>query len=151
MAASGIPLKRSILFIFFGAEEQGVKQEQLAGTIRQVYDRPARPEFDVHLTENIRVPMRDGVRLRADVYLPEGEGPFPALLERTPYGKEDTAEIKIGAHAFFAAHGYDALNVIFEAYRQGGTSAISFWKGMRGVRELAGVMDFAAPRRLAPH
>ncbi len=39
----------------------------------------------------------------------------------------------------YAAHGFDALNVIFEAYRQGGTSAISFWKGMRGVRELAGV------------
>jgi hypothetical protein len=29
--------------------------------------------------------------------------------------------------------------VIYEAYRQGGTSALSFWKGMRGVRELAGV------------
>jgi putative CocE/NonD family hydrolase len=33
------------------------------------------------------VPMRDGVRLATDVYLPEGGGPFPVLLERTPYGK----------------------------------------------------------------
>jgi branched-chain amino acid transport system substrate-binding protein len=39
----------------------------------------------------------------------------------------------------YAAHGFDSLNVIYEAYRQGGTSALSFWKGMRGVRELAGV------------
>jgi branched-chain amino acid transport system substrate-binding protein len=39
----------------------------------------------------------------------------------------------------YAAHGYDALNVIYEAYRQGGTSALSFWKGLRGVREMAGV------------
>lgn len=31
--------------------------------------------------------MRDGVHLATDVYLPEGEGPFPVLLERTPYGK----------------------------------------------------------------
>lgn len=33
------------------------------------------------------VPMRDDVRLATDIYLPAGEGPFPALLERTPYGK----------------------------------------------------------------
>ena len=50
--------------------------------------------------------MRDGTRLRADVYLPRGAAPFPALLERTPYGKQDTAEIKIGAHEFFTEHGY---------------------------------------------
>lgn len=35
------------------------------------------------------VPMRDGVRLATDVYLPEtGPGPLPVLLERTPYGKD---------------------------------------------------------------
>src|SRR5947209_6955537 len=35
------------------------------------------------------VPMktRDGVTLRADVYRPVGEGPFPVLLQRTPYDK----------------------------------------------------------------
>jgi putative CocE/NonD family hydrolase len=37
---------------------------------------------------NVAVPMRDGVTLRADVYRPEGPGPFPVLLQRTPYGKE---------------------------------------------------------------
>jgi putative CocE/NonD family hydrolase len=41
----------------------------------------ARIEFDVS------VPMRDGTMLRADVYRPEGDGPFPVLLQRTPYGK----------------------------------------------------------------
>jgi len=37
--------------------------------------------------ENISVPMRDGVRLRADVLRPEGDGRFPTLVYRTPYGK----------------------------------------------------------------
>jgi len=32
--------------------------------------------------------MRDGVRLRADVMLPAGRGPFPTLVYRTPYDKE---------------------------------------------------------------
>lgn len=31
--------------------------------------------------------MRDGVKLATDVYLPEGEGPFPVILSRTPYGR----------------------------------------------------------------
>lgn len=36
------------------------------------------------------VPMSDGVILRADVYRPSsGPGPFPVLLVRTPYGKQD--------------------------------------------------------------
>lgn len=37
------------------------------------------------------VPMRDGIRLATDVYLPsQGKPPYPVLLERTPYGKRGT-------------------------------------------------------------
>ncbi len=32
--------------------------------------------------------MRDGVTLLANVYRPEGAGPWPTLLARTPYGKD---------------------------------------------------------------
>jgi putative CocE/NonD family hydrolase len=32
--------------------------------------------------------MRDGVTLRANVYRPEGGGPWPTLLARIPYGKD---------------------------------------------------------------
>ena len=35
----------------------------------------------------VRVPMRDGTILRGNLYRPEGAGPVPALLMRTPYGK----------------------------------------------------------------
>ncbi len=33
------------------------------------------------------VAMSDGVRLSTNVYLPDGKGPWPVELERTPYGK----------------------------------------------------------------
>ena len=36
----------------------------------------------------VAVPMRDGITLRADVLRPAGEGKFPVLVYRTPYGKE---------------------------------------------------------------
>ncbi len=38
------------------------------------------------------VPMRDGVRLAADVYLPRKEGRVPTVLVRTPYGKSGGKE-----------------------------------------------------------
>jgi putative CocE/NonD family hydrolase len=40
----------------------------------------------VRVLNDLPVPMRDGVRLSADVHLPaEGDGPWPVLLARTPY------------------------------------------------------------------
>jgi uncharacterized protein len=46
-------------------------------------DKPAA----TRLTD-VAVPMRDGVVLRADVWLPEADGRFPTLVYRTPYGKQ---------------------------------------------------------------
>lgn len=40
---------------------------------------------------NIAVMMRDSVVLRADVWRPAGDGPFPVLVYRTPYGKHEAA------------------------------------------------------------
>ncbi len=37
--------------------------------------------------KTIMVPMRDGKRMATDVYLPEGDGPFPVLFLRTPYSR----------------------------------------------------------------
>ena len=36
---------------------------------------------------NLPVKMRDGIVLYADVYRPDGPGPFPVVLQRTPYDK----------------------------------------------------------------
>jgi len=42
---------------------------------------------EVVVERDLVIPARDGVGLAADVYRPSGEGPFPVLLERTPYEK----------------------------------------------------------------
>ncbi|MGQ9698906.1 MAG: CocE/NonD family hydrolase [Armatimonadota bacterium] len=42
---------------------------------------------------DVMVPMRDGVKLATDIYLPPGRGPFAALLARTPYDKSALAGI----------------------------------------------------------
>jgi len=40
---------------------------------------------------DVMVAMRDGVRLAADVYRPDGDDPHPALLAYSPYGKTKQA------------------------------------------------------------
>jgi uncharacterized protein len=40
---------------------------------------------------NVFIPMGDGVRLAATLYLPETPGPWPAILEAYPYRKDDVS------------------------------------------------------------
>src|SRR5688572_5957128 len=40
-------------------------------------------------TQDEWITMTDGVRLAATLYLPDGEGPWPVLLEALPYRKDD--------------------------------------------------------------
>lgn len=58
--------------------------------------------YRVTLEHGVTAEMRDGVKLVADVYRPDGEGKFPVLLERTPYNRAGSA----GSAAKMAAHGY---------------------------------------------
>lgn len=41
------------------------------------------------------VPMRDGVELSTNVYLPEGEGPWPVILVRDPYSLSQYISCKV--------------------------------------------------------
>ena len=59
---------------------------------------------EIHNLFDQRVPMRDGVTLSADVYLPAGDGPHPAILQRTPY--DNTVPLWTGIAKYFAARGY---------------------------------------------
>ena len=70
-----------------------------------VTHRPA--EYGVVIEKNLMIPVRDGVRLAADIYRPAREGKpapgrFPALLTRTPYDKSGSA----GEGKYYAERGY---------------------------------------------
>src|SRR6516225_5243737 len=63
---------------------------------------------NVEFRSDVMVPMRDGIQLAADIYLPAQEGKarsgrFPALLMRTPYNKEVRAT---PFARYFAERGY---------------------------------------------
>src|SRR6266446_552365 len=58
--------------------------------------------YGVTVEHNAVAAMRDGTKLRADIYRPRAEGKFPVLLVRTPYDK--TQELEFGVKA--ATQGY---------------------------------------------
>lgn len=58
------------------------------------------------LQRDAAIPMRDGTILYGDVYKPEGNGPWPALLERTPYNKETSSEISLKSPEVYTANGF---------------------------------------------
>ncbi|WP_010174233.1 CocE/NonD family hydrolase [Pseudomonas sp. PAMC 25886] len=68
---------------------------------------------------NQMIAMRDGIHLATDIYLPPGPGPFPAVIERTPYDKSKPSRSEIqldGQHisreqmaARFTAQGFVAI------------------------------------------
>lgn len=60
----------------------------------------------VVLEKNVPVPMRDGVKLYADIYRPDDGGVYPVLLMRTPYNKEDAQTMNYAHPSWYARHGY---------------------------------------------
>lgn len=52
------------------------------------------PHYDTEMRLDVKVPMRDGVDLSADIYLPRARGKFPTVLVRTPYSNNMDAMIE---------------------------------------------------------
>lgn len=48
--------------------------------------QPVYTDFPMAIEYDVPVPMRDGIRLSADVYRPLEEGPHPTVMMLTPYG-----------------------------------------------------------------
>jgi len=68
----------------------------------------------VRLIEHTWIPMSDGCRLAARIWLPEDAetSPVPAVLEYIPYRKNDATALRDAPiHAYFAEHGYASVRV----------------------------------------
>lgn len=63
------------------------------------------PTTQIFRQQNVAVPMRDGVVLRADVWRPSESGKYPTLVYRTPYGK-DSAQTEYATFQHAVERGY---------------------------------------------
>jgi predicted acyl esterase len=81
---------------------------KLAGFIlgrifHRIYRKPLPAIQGLKELKDIPVPMRDGVHLMANIYLPDRAGRYPVILCMTPYGKDEQPE----RYSIFKAFGID--------------------------------------------
>ena len=62
--------------------------------------RGARPDKVAAGATEVIAEMRDGVKLAGNLYLPAGTGPFPCIVQRTPYGKDAMFASPAGAKKY---------------------------------------------------
>jgi uncharacterized protein len=74
---------------------------------------PSAPQYGIALRE-AWIPMPDGVRLAADLYMPDGARPgetFPVLLEYLPYRKTEARSRNHSLYSYFVERGYIVARV----------------------------------------
>lgn len=78
----------------------------------------------VRQVKNLFIPMRDGVRLAADVYAPEGAaGPLPVVMEYLPYRKDEVSPARSAHYLALPRHGYHVVRVDIRG--TGGSEGVS--------------------------
>ncbi len=74
----------------------------------------------VRLERGVACPLSDGTVLVSDHYYPAGEGPWPTLLMRQPYGRDIASTVVYAHPVWFARHGYHVA--IQDVRGRGGSS-----------------------------
>jgi uncharacterized protein len=100
----------------------------------------SQPRYSVTAHKNVMVKMRDGVAVAVDVYRPDAEGTFPALLSVSPLGKDaqslnlpsgygmngEWPHIEAGGTEYFVSRGY--VHAIADARGTGRSEGeFEFW------------------------
>jgi putative CocE/NonD family hydrolase len=103
----------------------------------------------VRLERGVRCTLSDGVALVSDHYYPSselyGEGPWPTLLMRQPYGRDIASTVVYAHPVWFARHGY---HVVIQDVRGRGGSEGEFYafrhEGRDGAETIAWLLRHPA-------
>ena len=105
--------------------EPGQRHLNGTQTTGRDYRNLSPPEFGTRRTNNVPIAVRDGTVLLADLFQPDAEGRFPALLSFSAYPRQiqdvgaPLGFIEAGATDFFVPRGY--VHVIANARGTGGS------------------------------
>jgi len=110
----------------------------------------SQPRYQVVVERNIYVEMSDGARIAVDVYRPDSEGKFPALLSVSPYTKElqnsrdRSASHEAGDSEFFVSRGY--VHVIADCRGSGHSEGTFGFFSDRDAQDGAELVEWIAQR-----
>ncbi|MEM9744179.1 MAG: CocE/NonD family hydrolase [Pseudomonadota bacterium] len=105
----------------------------------QAAEGPAFPK-GVQIQYHIGVPMRDGVRLATDLYLPGDEGPYPTLLVRDMY-TNGTSEVRQRYARWATANGYA---FVFQSVRGRADSDGAWYPYFQEINDGGDTIDWIA-------
>ncbi|MGO9937489.1 MAG: CocE/NonD family hydrolase [Terracidiphilus sp.] len=99
----------------------------------------------VRLERGIAFKLSDGITLVSDHYFPAGEGPWPTLLMRQPYGRDIASTVVYAHPVWFARNGF---HVVIQDVRGRGGSEGEFYpfrhEGHDGAETIAWLRTHAA-------
>ena len=78
----------------------------------------------IRLERGLQCRLSDGTTLVSDHYFPPGDGPWPTLLMRQPYGRDIASTVVYAHPVWFARHGY---HVVIQDVRGRGGSTGEFY------------------------
>ncbi|HXF59967.1 MAG TPA: CocE/NonD family hydrolase, partial [Caldilineaceae bacterium] len=100
--------------------------------------------YKVRVLRHVRIPMSDGVELDAHLFLPDADGPFPAVFDYYPYRKDDLSAGNLRYQRYLAERGYAALRVDVRGTGSSGGVAsdeYSVQEQLDGVEAIAWMAD----------
>lgn len=115
-------------FQFLSGPDGQVTGIHITGDTSSIYEKisshPEPNHFRSYTREEVMIPMRDGVQLHAVILRPaDAHQPLPFLMDRTPYGVDDSTSDSINArYPALAKSGYIfVMEDIRGRYKSGGT------------------------------
>ena len=106
----------------------------------------------VRLERGVECRLSDGTTLVSDHYYPAGEGPWPTLLMRQPYGRDIASTVVYAHPVWFARHGY---HVVIQDVRGRGGSSGEFYpfrnEGRDGAETIAWLRTHPGMQRAHRH
>jgi len=80
--------------------------------------------YDVRIRRHARIPMNDGTELDAHLFMPDANGPFPAVFDYYPYRKDDLSSGNLRNQHYLAQRGFVGIRVDVRGTGSSGGTAV---------------------------
>jgi uncharacterized protein len=125
-------------------------QRQLNGlqTTGRDYRSLSKAEFEIKRTNDVAISMRDGTKLLSDLFQPDAQGRFPALLSVSCYPRQiqdfgvPLGLLEAGASDFFVPRGY--VQLIVNLRGTGGSEGVWTFQDQQERDDLFDLVEWAA-------
>src|SRR5438105_15322029 len=95
---------------------------------------------------SVRIPMPEGVALAADLFMPDGDGPFPVVFDYYPYRKNDVNWSGRSEHRYLAERGFVTARIDVRGTGDSEGSALDEYCLQEQLDGVTAIAWFAAQR-----